>query len=248
MVSGIVHELNNPLTGISGFSKLLLSEISETKHKHEVETIYSESVRCQKLVSNLLSFARVNKTERMSLNINAIIESVLEIQAAQFKKDKIEICTEFCEPIPTVFVDFHEFQQVFLNILMNALQAIKETNKSGKIHIQTGYESKTVIVHIKDNGPGFEEKNCNKRFEPFFTTKKPGKGTGLGLSISFDIIKKHNGKVYAGNNEDGGSVFTIELPAEHRILDKLTIISDINKDVKSRVEEIDPSVITSLEL
>jgi two-component system NtrC family sensor kinase len=215
LISGIAHELNNPLTGVMGYSQLLqLREDLDSRAKENLHKINNLALRCQKIVQNLLSFARKQKPERTLTDINDILEKTVELRSYEFQVNNIEIHRVLNPRIPKTIVDAHQLQQVFLNIMTNAEQAMLEANGRGQLTIRTNTDQPEshIIVEIKDDGPGIPEKHLNRIFDPFFTTKEVGKGTGLGLSLSYGMIKEHGGNIYVQSRPNQGSTFFVELP------------------------------------
>ncbi|MBP1610394.1 MAG: signal transduction histidine kinase, nitrogen specific, NtrB, partial [Acidobacteria bacterium] len=215
LISGIAHELNNPLTGVMGYSQLLqLRNDIDERAKDSLLKINSLALRCQRIVQNLLSFARKQKPERTLINLNEVIESTIELRNYEFQVNNIEIIRDLDRNMVKTIADGHQLQQVFLNVITNAEQAMLEAHGSGRLLIRTRADSQgnRITVEIVDNGPGIPESNLIKIFDPFFTTKEVGKGTGLGLSLSYGIIKEHGGNIYVSSRLGEGSTFVIELP------------------------------------
>jgi two-component system NtrC family sensor kinase len=212
LISGIAHELNNPLTGVMGYSQLLLGSAAAPEAKKEIEKIHREAVRCQKIVQNLLTFARRRAPERKTIDLNALVDATLELRAYQLKVDGIEVVRELDENLPPTLGDFHQLQQVFLNIINNAHHALLEAGRPGRLVIRTSRGEGVVRVAVADNGPGISEEHLKKIFDPFFTTKEIGKGTGLGLSLSYGIVKEHEGRIEVASRPGAGATFTVELP------------------------------------
>lgn len=214
LISGVAHEINNPLTGIIGFAQLLKEEASglNKDEQKQLELIYSEALRVKKIVSNLLSFARKQKPEKKPADINSVVEIVLDMRGYELRIDNISVNKEFEEELPRVEVDVQQMEQVFLNIINNAHQAMSEAHGKGNLTIRTYTKGDMVRIEFIDDGPGISKKNLTKIFNPFFTTKGVGKGTGLGLSVSYGIIKEHNGNIFAESEEGKGAKFIIELP------------------------------------
>ncbi len=212
LISGIAHELNNPLTGVMGYSQLLLASDCPPESKKDLEKIHREAVRCQRIVQNLLTFARRRSPERKMINLNALVEATLELRAYQLKVDNVEVVLDLDERIPETLGDFHQLQQVFLNIINNAHQAIVSAGRAGRLTIRTGLGAGGILVSISDNGPGIPADHIKKIFDPFFTTKEIGQGTGLGLSLSYGIIKEHDGGIDVSSLRGEGATFTVELP------------------------------------
>ncbi|MFZ0787100.1 MAG: ATP-binding protein [Candidatus Acidiferrales bacterium] len=211
LISGVAHELNNPLTAILGYSQLLKSEeLTNSRGTGYLEKLYKQAQRTHHIVQNLLSFARQHKPERAPVQLNQILEDTLVLREYDMKLSNIVIRREFDPNLPTTGGDFHQLQQVFLNILNNAVDAIQEKGGSGEIWIHTEAIGNRLRVEFTDNGPGVQ--NPNRIFDPFYTTKAVGKGTGLGLSICYGIVKEHGGEIQVRNSPPRGATFTITLP------------------------------------
>jgi len=210
--SGIAHELNNPLTGVIGFSDLLLDRDLPDDIKEDLEIINREAKRTAGVVRNLLTFARKHETEKKPVNINSIIEKVLELRAYEQKVTNIEVNTRFASDLPEIMADGFRLQQVFLNIIINAEHFMTEAHGRGTFTITTERVGDIIRASFDDDGPGIAKENLEHLFDPFFTTKEVGKGTGLGLSISYGIITEHGGRIYAESELGKGTTFVIELP------------------------------------
>lgn len=212
MLSGVAHELNNPLTGIIGFSELMLDKEPPQKIKKDIQKINSEALRCKKIVQNLLTFARRHKPERELININDIIQMTLELREYDLRVNNISVVTNLDMAMPMTMADSYQIQQVFLNIVNNAQQAMLDDKGKGTLTISTSHKNSVITIKFTDTGPGIAAENINRIFDPFFTTKGVGKGTGLGLSISYGLIKEHGGNIYVMSRNKKGTTFTIELP------------------------------------
>jgi two-component system NtrC family sensor kinase len=213
LVSGVAHEVNNPLTAILGFADLLLEnpEIPETARK-DLRVILQEAQRTKTIVQNLLSFARQMPPQRNAVQLNLILRRTIQLRSYDFNSHGIDIVEHLDEGLPDVIGDAHQLQQVFLNILNNAYDAVHEIRKSARIEIMTTKAANSVEVSFRDNGYGIS--NPDRIFDPFFTTKEVGKGTGLGLSICYGIVKEHGGEILCHNNADGqGATFIVRFPA-----------------------------------
>ncbi|HTW23405.1 MAG TPA: ATP-binding protein [Candidatus Baltobacteraceae bacterium] len=211
LISGVAHELNNPLTAILGYSQLLKSEeLMNPRGAGYLEKLYKQAQRTHHIVQNLLSFARQHKPERAPVQLNQILEDTLILREYDMKLSNIVIHREFDPHLPMTGGDFHQLQQVFLNILNNAVDAIQEKGGSGEIWIRTEAVGSRLRVEMTDNGPGVQ--NPHRIFDPFYTTKAVGKGTGLGLSICYGIVKEHGGEIQVRNAPPRGAAFTITLP------------------------------------
>jgi len=212
-VAGVAHELNNPLTSVVGFAELMQQSGVNEQHRRFLELIVTSAERCHKVVQGLLSFARQHKPERKPVRVRELIEATLGILQYQLRTNNIQVLTEFDPTLPRVLGDPHQLQQVFLNILSNARQAIEAYKPHGAIQITTEKSEKGVRILFHDDGPGIAPENLPKIFNPFFTTKEVGKGTGLGLSLSYGIIQEHGGAVTVQSQPGQGATFVIELPA-----------------------------------
>jgi PAS domain S-box-containing protein len=214
VISGVAHELNNPLSGVLGFSELLLLRAGDEDVPQELELIHDSALRCQKIVQNLLSFARENKPERKYEDVNAVIEKTLEMKQYQLHVNSIEIASELDRALPRTALDFHQMQQVLLNVINNAQHAMTRHRQAvpSKLHVRSSLAADAILIEIGDNGEGMDQETLERIFDPFFTTKEPGKGTGLGLSVSYGIVKEHGGRIWARSNKGEGSTFLIELP------------------------------------
>ncbi len=228
LVSGVAHELNNPLTTVLGYADLILMKGGVPKSIVEnLEKIRDEGERASKIVKNLLSFARQKKPEKGTANANAIIDKCLQLRAYSLRVNNIVVVKELSGELPDTMLDTDQMTQVFLNIINNAEQAMHKAHGRGTLIIKThtctpedgvscdvcNREGKpAIIVEFIDDGPGIPDEIRNRIFDPFFTTKEPGEGTGLGLSVSYGIVAEHGGRIHATNNTFGGASFVIELP------------------------------------
>ncbi|MCL6566002.1 MAG: PAS domain S-box protein [Acidobacteriia bacterium] len=211
LISGVAHELNNPLTAILGYSQLLAGsgEVTERGSQY-VEKLYRQAQRTHRIVQNLLSFARQHKPERLPVKINQILEDTLMLREYDLKLNNIRVHRNLDPALPLTSGDAHQLQQVFLNILNNAVDAILERAQLGEIWVETRAENGMLVVEITDSGPGVTDPL--RIFDPFYTTKAVGKGTGLGLSICYGIVKEHGGEIRARNSPPRGATFTVSLP------------------------------------
>ncbi|MBI4948997.1 MAG: response regulator [Deltaproteobacteria bacterium] len=215
LVAGIAHELNNPLMGIMGFSQILMDTPGDKKLddiKDKLRKIYHESLRTAKIVQNLLTFARAKKTEREYHSVNDILKHTVELREYSLKANNIEVALDLDEGVPKTMVDLFQLQQVFINIMNNAEDAMVARKGKGRLEIRTRRNRRKIEIAFRDDGPGIPKEIIHKVFDPFFTTKDVGKGTGLGLSITHGIITEHGGTIDIATAEEGGAVVTIELP------------------------------------
>jgi PAS domain S-box-containing protein len=212
LVSGVAHEVNNPLAAIVGFTDLLLEnkEVPE-EAKGELQVILQEAQRTRTIVRNLLSFARQMPEQREPLQVNSVVRQTLQLRAYDLSNRGIEMAERYQDDLPLTVGDPNQLQQVFLNIVNNAYDAVQEVERPGKIEISTWHGKGQIEVAFRDNGPGIS--HPDRIFDPFFTTKEVGKGTGLGLSICYGIVRAHRGEIIARNNPDGvGCTFLVRLP------------------------------------
>jgi PAS domain S-box-containing protein len=210
LISGVAHELNNPLTAILGYSQLLKSEELAPRNTDYLDKLYKQAQRTHHIVQNLLSFARQHKPERSLIQVNKILEDTLSLREYDLKLNGIRIHRELDAKLPSIGGDRHQLQQVFLNILNNAVDAVAEKGNKAEIRLRTAVTDQKLLVEFEDNGPGVQ--NPNRVFDPFYTTKPVGKGTGLGLSICYGIVKEHGGEIQVRNGDRGGAIFSITLP------------------------------------
>lgn len=212
LVSGVAHEINNPLTGVIGYSQLLLSRQLDEKTKRDVEQIYHEAERAAKIVRHLLSFARKHQPERRLIDLNQVVRESLELKTYDLKVNSIEIVEDLDAALPLTAVDPHQLQQVFLNLITNAEQAMIDAHGAGMLKVSTVGQGQTIQITFSDNGPGVAGEIQERIFEPFFTTKEVGQGTGLGLSVCYGVIEEHDGKISVDPAYTDGTRIVIELP------------------------------------
>jgi len=212
LAAGVAHEINNPLTGVIGFSHLMLNRDIPDDMKQDLQVIHSEAQRVAKIVENLLVFAHQRKPGREYLNINEIINRVLELRAYEMKVNNIDVENRLAPDLPSTMADAGQLQQVFLNIVLNAEHFMSRAHNKGKLVVKTEKIGGNIRASFTDNGAGISKENLDKIFNPFFTTKDVGDGTGLGLSICHGIITQHNGRIYAESELGKGATFVIELP------------------------------------
>lgn len=219
LVSGVAHELNNPLTGILGFSELILEDSSQSESiKNDIKKIHNEALRCSKIVRSLLTFARKYKIEKEWTSINDVVQNTVELIEFQLASANIKLHLDLSMEDLVVFVDYHQIQQILINLISNSIHAIQDTNQKGNIFIQTrASDNEWSILSIKNDGPLIKKEVIGRIFETFFTTKGSEKGTGLGLSIAKGIIMDHGGSINVENLPDG-VIFTIELPLKSGFL------------------------------
>jgi len=211
--SGIAHEINNPLTGIIGFSDLLMEGDIPDEIRADLEVINREARRTADIVKKLLAFARKHPEKTSLVDLNKIIDDVLEMRKYEQQVNNIEVIKNYDSNLPAVLADGFELQQVFMNLVVNAEYFMTEKNGKGTLTVTTKLTGNYVQASLADDGPGIKKEYIGQIFNPFFTTKEVGKGTGLGLSICHGIITKYNGRINVISEPGKGATFTIELPA-----------------------------------
>ena len=212
LVSGVAHELNNPLQTVVGFAELLIDAERRPEVRGDLEQIHSEANRAAKIVRNLLAFVRRSSAERGLVSLNELVQSAVALRAYEFGVANIELDEQYVKEAPPVLVNREEIQQVLLNLLLNAEHAMKTANGGGRLAIRTTVGPSGVSVEVHDNGPGVPAAVAGRIFEPFFTTKDVGQGTGLGLSIALGIVGAHGGTLTLVDGAQG-ACFRLTLPA-----------------------------------
>jgi signal transduction histidine kinase len=228
LAAGVAHEINNPLTGIVGFSQRLLRKSTDEEASQDLEImlrdlgiIHNEAQRAAKVVENLLTFARRHQPKKQYSDVNEILQSALELRAYELRTSNIEVVTDLAPSLPQIMVDFHQIQEVFLNIILNAEQVMTEARGGGRLTIKTEEEKKGYTrTTFTDNGPGIPAEHLVKIFDPFFTTRGEGGGTGLGLSACHGIVTEHGGRIYAKSKPGKGATFFVELPISTEMIAK----------------------------
>lgn len=212
MIGGFAHELNNPLTSIMGMAELLQEGGATEGMRKQLTILLQQARRAAEIVSNLQYFARPPAPGRIQVDLNELVQRTVHLQTYPLRKSNITV--DFLpEPsLPPVVADPNQLMQVFLNLLLNAEQAIRETREKGTIRVRLGRNTESVWAVFQDDGPGIAADNLSHIFDPFFTTKRPGRGTGLGLSICKTVVREHGGNIEAASAPGGGAVFTITLP------------------------------------
>lgn len=211
LISGVAHELNNPLTAILGYAQLLETEPIGERAQDYVRKLYLQTQRTHRIVQNLLSFSRQRKPLQSQLDLRRLLEDTLALREFDLKLNNIFVERNYDSSVPFMTGDAHQLQQVFLHIINNAVDSIMDSAQAGSLHLSMYREDSRICIEFRDSGPGL--KQPNKIFDPFYTTKKIGKGTGLGLSICYGIVKEHGGDIIASNREQGsGAVFLLKLP------------------------------------
>ena len=212
MIGGFAHELNNPLTSILGMAELLQEGDASESARKQLSILHKEARRAAEIVQNLQYFARPPVPGRSQVNLNELVQRVVQMQSYPLRKSNITVDFLQEPAIPAIVADPNQLMQVFLNLLLNAEQAIRENREKGTIRVRIGSKPDSVWIVFQDDGPGIAPENLEHIFDPFFTTKRPGRGTGLGLSICKTVLREHGGNIEVTTAPDGGAVFTITLP------------------------------------
>ena len=210
LVAGVAHELNNPLTGIIGYSELLGEEFQGQGAAKRVEKLGSEARRMKRIVDGLLRFARQNNSETCSTSLEIVMRDVIQLREYHLRKSGIQVDMRVEAGLPPMAIGEDELKQVLLNILNNAIDAVEESAQR-EIRIRAARESSRVVIQFEDSGPGFAD--LNRAFDPFYTTKPVGKGTGLGLSICYGVVQKRGGKIIIANKQPYGASVVVDLAA-----------------------------------
>ncbi len=216
LAAGVAHEINNPLTLILGFTRMLTKKSSlDGQAKEDLKIIGSNAQLCKKVVEDLLHFSRQKRAQYAEADINKTIESIISVVEAQFNNDGISLVRNYDPSIPPVTMDIDKMKQVFMNLLLNACQAI---DSDGSIRVSTRHDRAKdgVWMVFSDTGCGIPKDIQNRIFEPFFSTKEPGQGTGLGLAVSHGIVKEHRGEIFFESEEGNGATFKIWLPVDSK--------------------------------
>jgi len=214
MLAGVAHELNNPLTAIIGVTELLRErEGTDDSTRRQLELTHRQARRAARIVQNLLEFSRPASPQKKPLDLNNLLERTLQLQEHSLRRNNIKVDFHPQTDLPGVIGDANQLIQVFLNLVTNAEQAIREVRDTGRIQIRAGRIVNQLTITVQDDGVGIRSEALPRIFDPFYTTKRPGGGTGLGLSICMSIIREHGGNIEAEVLPAGGSVFTVYLPA-----------------------------------
>jgi PAS domain S-box-containing protein len=213
MIGGVAHELNNPLTSILGVSELLQDSQTTDSARKQIGILQQQARRAAEIVRNLAYFSTPPTPGKTRVNLGEIVERTLNLHAYSLRKNNITVDFVREPGLPYVQGDPHQLMQIFLNLILNAEQAIREAHERGTLRIRLGSSGDSVWASFLDDGPGIAPEILASIFDPFYTTKRPGRGTGLGLSICKSVAREHNGSVEAANAPGGGAVFTVKLPA-----------------------------------
>jgi len=211
LVSGVAHELNNPLTSIAGYAELLLDDVADDRARQKLGKIILESKRMHVIIDNLLRFARCKTVGQAPLDLQYVLREALTLFSYRIRSENVEIETHVDSGLPKVLGDEDQMKQVFVNLLSNAIEAVRE-GKNRRLRVELLDRAEKVVVRFVDTGTGFDD--VTRAFDPFYTTRPVGKGMGLGLSICYGLVKEHGGEIYAENLEPTGAAVVIELPKQ----------------------------------
>jgi len=213
MLAGVAHELNNPLTAILGASELVRDRAGiDENTKRQLEMTHRQARRAARIVQNLLEFSRPAAPQKKALDLNSVVDRTLQLHEHSLRRNSIEVDFHPSPGLPSTIGDANQLIQVFLNLVGNAEQAIREIRPSGRIQIRLGQRGARIFATVQDDGPGIKPEVLPRIFDPFFTTKRPGGGTGLGLSICMSIVREHGGDMEVESLPAGGAAFTVYLP------------------------------------
>ncbi|HEX4824798.1 MAG TPA: ATP-binding protein [Candidatus Polarisedimenticolaceae bacterium] len=248
LVAGVAHELNNPLTVVLGNAALLMERIKDEDLRRRLQTVVSAADSSRKIVQNLLAFARKRSPERSAMSLNEVVQQTIGLRAYHLRSEKIRVETELDPSLPKVSADVQQVQQVILNLLVNAEQAIEDAGRGDRIKFSTKRDDERVVLTIEDNGPGMPPDVRNRIFEPFFTTKEVGRGTGLGLSICYGIISEHDGDIRVESEPGQFTRFTIALPLVAHVEAKpaepsAAQVAEIAEALRILVIDDDPTIL-----
>lgn len=248
LVAGTSHELNNPLAIVTGYSDLLLEEDSlSPEQRTKVESIRKNALRASSVVHSLLAFARKRKPERVRADVNVVVRGAADLKDYDLKSAGIELSLLLAEGLPPVFADPNQLQQVLLNVINNAQDAVLLLEaRRPTIDVKTAVIGDMVVITVEDNGSGIARSDIKKVFDPFFTTKPVGKGTGLGLSISYGIIREHNGDIAISSEPGEATRVTIELPVdtgEHGMAERPVLPMPSLRAMRILVVDDDPEIV-----
>jgi two-component system NtrC family sensor kinase len=213
-MSGVAHELNNPLATILGWAERLAERPLDDAARKGVSVILSEAERAARIVRNLLTFARKRQSTRAMVDINHIVTETLALRVYEQRVTNITVATVLDTDLPPAFADAHQIQQVLLNLIINAEHAMLGAHGGGALQVRTQHDRSrdAIVIEVRDNGPGVPSTIRSRIFDPFFTTKEAGKGTGLGLTVAHAIVQEHGGRLQLECPAEGGALFRVELP------------------------------------
>jgi len=215
LAAGVAHELNNPLTTVSGYAQLLLRHLNKKDSNYKkIEAMAKEANRCKAIIKNLLDFSRqAKRKDYRILNLHTPLKNILSLVGEQMRLQNVRVIKNLDSHLPKIKANPGQLEQVFMNIVSNALDSMPN---GGELRIATRKIDSGIEIAFTDNGCGISKESRDKVFNPFFTTKRPGRGVGLGLSVSYGIIREHGGEIGVESEEGKGSTFTIRLPVQEK--------------------------------
>lgn len=211
-ISGVAHELNNPLATILSWAERLAERPLDPAARKGVDVILGEAERAARIVRNLLTFARKRQSTRAMVDVNDVVRDTLALRGPDQQAHEIAVRLELGEGLSEVFGDSYQFQQVLLNLVINAEQAMRGSRGRGTLTVRTLEGAESVLIEVEDDGPGVPTEARARIFDPFFTTKQVGEGTGLGLSVAYAIVQEHGGRISIDTAASGGALFRVDLP------------------------------------
>ncbi len=221
LAAGVAHEVNTPLAGISSYTQMLLGQIPEGDPKQMIlQKVLAQTDRASGIVNNLLNFSRTSGGDFAPLDLNRVLEDTLQLLEIQLHKGNVTIERAFADDLPEAFGNAGKLQQVFMNLILNARDAMPG---GGSLTLETENSDHMLIVRVRDTGIGIAAENIAKIYDPFFTTKSVGQGTGLGLAVSYGIVQEHGGRIFVDSAPGRGTTFTIKIPSRYR---RLQVASD----------------------
>jgi signal transduction histidine kinase len=210
LAAGVAHEVNTPLAGISSYAQMLLQQIDGSDPKrHLLEKIHLQTVRASGIVNNLLNFSRTGDTQFREIDLNQVLDDTIQLLEPQLRHARVEIVCRYDEELPAAFGNASKLQQVFMNLILNARDAMPN---GGRISIHTRLVETSLVIDFRDTGIGMSPEVIARIYDPFFTTKEIGQGTGLGLALSYGIVQEHGGRIFVESRPGEGAHFTIKLP------------------------------------
>jgi two-component system NtrC family sensor kinase len=212
MIGGFAHELNNPLTSILGLAELLQEDETREPTRKQLAMLQQQARRAAEIVQNLMYFSRPPAPGKSSVNLADLLQRTLHLHAYSLRKNNITVDFLPDTALPAVSGDAHQLMQVFLNLILNSEQAMRDVRDRGTLRIRFERRDHAVAIVVQDDGPGIPPEILPNIFDPFYTTKRPGRGTGLGLSICKAILREHSGNIEASSGPGGGAIFTVTLP------------------------------------
>jgi signal transduction histidine kinase len=252
-ISGVAHELNNPLATILSWAERLAEAPVDERAKRGLEVILGEAERAARIVRNLLTFARKRQSTRMMVDVNEVLRETLTIRSYEQRVSNVQVIQALAAGLPEVFADAHQVKQVVLNLIINAEQAMLAANGHGTLVVRTWQDAErdSIILEVNDDGPGIAEESQGKVFDPFFTTKEVGKGTGLGLSVAYAIVQEHGGRIWLSSRKGAGASFFVELPVAGQALQQAKptpapISLEAFKGLKVLVVEDEPALAAAV--